>query len=132
MARNKPKGWMKEPVRHGLAAKGIKTGYKKGPKQVTVHGVTYLRSSGVDTEMIQRYKRKIAKEVHGKRGQTITVRARHAGIAKMRAITRIQKSKGTKRNRTHKVVVSRVKWNRRAVKDGNLRSYRVIWHIVRR
>jgi hypothetical protein len=24
-ARNKPKGWVKEPVRHGLAAKGIKT-----------------------------------------------------------------------------------------------------------
>jgi hypothetical protein len=25
MAQNKPKGWVKEPVRHGLAAKGIKT-----------------------------------------------------------------------------------------------------------
>ena len=25
MARNKPKGWVKDPVRHGLAAKGIKT-----------------------------------------------------------------------------------------------------------
>ncbi len=29
MAQNKPKGWVKEPVRHGLAAKGIKTGKKQ-------------------------------------------------------------------------------------------------------
>lgn len=28
----KPKGWVKEPVRHGLAAKGIKTGRKTGMK----------------------------------------------------------------------------------------------------
>lgn len=31
MARNKPKGWVKEPVRHGLAAKGVKTGRKPLP-----------------------------------------------------------------------------------------------------
>ncbi len=42
---------------------------KRGPKQVTVHGVTYKRSSGVDTAMIQRYKEKIAKEVRGKKGE---------------------------------------------------------------
>lgn len=41
---------------------------KKGPKQVTVHGVTYTRASGVDTDLIQRYKKRIAKEVRGKRG----------------------------------------------------------------
>lgn len=29
MAREKPKGWVKEPVRHGLAAKGIKTGHQQ-------------------------------------------------------------------------------------------------------
>ena len=29
MARKKPVGWRKEPGRHGLAAKGIKTGRKK-------------------------------------------------------------------------------------------------------
>jgi hypothetical protein len=32
MAAKKPKGWVKEPVRHGLAAKGIKTGRKTGMK----------------------------------------------------------------------------------------------------
>lgn len=31
MARKKPKGWVKEPVRHGLAAKGIKSGRKMPP-----------------------------------------------------------------------------------------------------
>ncbi len=35
----KPKGWVKEPVRHGLAAKGVKT--------VTVRGLTYREDSGV-------------------------------------------------------------------------------------
>ena len=30
MAPKKPKGWVKEPARHGLAAKGIKTTHKTG------------------------------------------------------------------------------------------------------
>ncbi len=41
---------------------------KRGPKQVTVHGITYYRSSGVDTEMIQRYRKKIQRELKGKKG----------------------------------------------------------------
>ncbi len=40
--RKKPKGWVKEPVRHGLAAKGVKT--------ATVRGVTYREDSGVMME----------------------------------------------------------------------------------
>ncbi len=33
MARKKPKGWVKEPVRHGLAAKGIKTSSLKNDRK---------------------------------------------------------------------------------------------------
>jgi hypothetical protein len=43
--RKKPRGWVKEPVRHGLAAKGVKTGRK-----ATVRGVTYREDSGVMME----------------------------------------------------------------------------------
>ncbi len=32
MAEKKPKGWVKEPVRHGLAARGIRTGRSAGIK----------------------------------------------------------------------------------------------------
>jgi hypothetical protein len=38
MAQKKPKGWVKEPVRHGLAAKGIKTG---------VHGEVHRTEAAV-------------------------------------------------------------------------------------
>ena len=36
--RKKPKGWVKEPVRHGLSAKGVKTKFrtKSNPKLVPV------------------------------------------------------------------------------------------------
>ena len=41
MARKKPKGWVKEPVRHGLAAKGIKTAHLK-KRASQIEGIVYL------------------------------------------------------------------------------------------
>jgi hypothetical protein len=41
----KPKGWVKEPGRHAMAARGIKSGRK-----ATVRGITYHEDSGVMME----------------------------------------------------------------------------------
>ncbi len=41
MAPKKPVGWRKEPARHGLAAKGIKTGNKRGPSLPEYEGLAF-------------------------------------------------------------------------------------------
>ena len=49
MARRKPKGWVKEPVRHGLAAKGVKTTMKD------IRSGRARQQLGLDTSSDSRY-----------------------------------------------------------------------------
>ncbi len=68
MARRKPKGWVKEPVRHGLAAKGVKTGkarplmaarmphlYKMPPTMKDILSGKARQERGLDTSAGSRY-----------------------------------------------------------------------------
>ncbi len=55
MARNKPKGWVKEPVRHGLAAKGIKTAQVRGVTMAQIRSGHARAKYGLDTSSGSRY-----------------------------------------------------------------------------
>lgn len=39
MTRNKPKGWVKEPARHSLAAKGVKTGGYQSRRHISISDI---------------------------------------------------------------------------------------------
>lgn len=55
MARRKPKGWVKEPVRHGLAAKGIKTGQARHITMAQIRSGYARNKYGLDTSSGSRY-----------------------------------------------------------------------------
>ena len=86
VARKKPKGWVKEPVRHGLAAKGIKSGRKSPPvrqrkkpssgskRVIFLSGGWYDTISGGDPKDILEGQKYLSAGTRGTlRGKVITV-----------------------------------------------------------
>lgn len=62
MAKKKKGGWFREPVRHGLSARGVKTAASPEPKYVdpipkTKYGGWWWKQSEVEKAMLERFRR---------------------------------------------------------------------------
>ncbi len=99
MARKKPVGWRKEPVRHGLAAKGIKSGRKMPPvrhrKKPSSGSKTVIFLSGGWYEVLSGGKKEDMQsgQVYVKAGTRGILRGNKIAVGKMRFDAEMMKEK---------------------------------------
>lgn len=98
MAAKKPKGWVKEPVRHGLAAKGIKSGRKMPVRQrkkpasgsktvIFLNGGWYDVLSGGNKELMS------GDQIYVKAGTRGIQRGNKIAVGKMRFDAKLMKER---------------------------------------